>query len=260
MSLCVVQSEAAPLKQSRKLQGLIGSLVDTVLGGDTTEATTPSPTTTSAPTTKAPSTRTPTPTTRTPAPTTRTPAPTTKTRTPQPTTATPTPTPTPTAASTPEPTPEPSLETAAPETPLPTIGTNTTSFGSFAASVDSDSATNSSSGSVAGSLGDWSSADSQTGGGLAASQDAEVYADTPVNTWMVVAIALAAVSMVLLCFGAALLSAAIRSTRWQQTPSTLVSILPRQVRTRAAANVENLEKAIPRPSLRLPKAACGKTT
>ncbi|POM70747.1 TKL protein kinase [Phytophthora palmivora] len=182
-------SEAAPSELSRKLQGLIGSLVNSVLGGDTTEATTPSPTTTPAPTTRTPTptTRTPTPTTRTPTPTTRTPAPTTKkpvTKTPQPTTAIPTSSPTPTPTNTPESTSEPSSETSgslgteAPETPVPTIETIDTSTNSFSASADADVA-NSSSGSVDGSFGDWSNGDSEIGSGLASSQEAEVVADTP---------------------------------------------------------------------------------
>ncbi|KAG2764205.1 hypothetical protein Pcac1_g24179 [Phytophthora cactorum] len=196
--------------QLRKLQGLIGSLVNTVLGGDdTTATTTPTPTTTPAPTTRAP-TRAPTPTTKTPTPTTRTPAPTTKkpvTSTPQPTTATPAPSPTPTPTNTPVSTPEPSsstgasLETEAPETPVPTIEATDTISTSFSASVDADITTNSSFGSVDGSIGDWSSEESQNGGGLASSQDAEAYTDASVNTWIIVAITLAAVSMVLLCIG-----------------------------------------------------------
>ncbi|ETI37157.1 TKL protein kinase [Phytophthora nicotianae] len=204
--------------QSRHLQGLIGSIVNTVLGGDDTTATTnPSPTATSAPTTRAPTqaptqaptptTRTPTPTTRTPTPTTRTPAPTTKTpttKTPQPTTATTSPSSAPTPTSTPESTPEPSsstsasIETETPETPVPTIDTISASF---SASVDNDVTSNSSSSSVDGSFGHWSSGDSQNEGGLASSQDADAYTNSSVDTWMFVAITLAAVSMVLLCIG-----------------------------------------------------------
>uniref|UniRef100_H3H2F1 Protein kinase domain-containing protein n=1 Tax=Phytophthora ramorum TaxID=164328 RepID=H3H2F1_PHYRM len=203
-------SGATPPEQARKLQGLLGSLVNTVIGGDSTESTTPTPTTT----TPAPTTRTPAPTTRTPAPATRTPTPTTKapvTKTPQPTTASPTPTPSltpePTPSSTPEPTPEPSSSsseslTEAPETAIPTTERNATPADSFSASSDADITLESSSSSLHGSVEHWNTEASRLGDGSGSSVAVEIIADSPaVNTWMVIAITLGAVAVVLFCVG-----------------------------------------------------------
>ncbi|KAE9353575.1 hypothetical protein PR003_g3791 [Phytophthora rubi] len=204
--------------EPRRLQGLIGSIVNTVLGGGiTTETVTPEPTSASqpvfvpTPVTQAPTpaTEAPTITTITTAPTTR--APTTRkpvTRTPEPTTAEPTPSPTP--SSTPEPTPEPvssssgSTQTDAPETPVPTSEANASTDTSLSSSADTSFTTDSSSGSFDDSIGSWSSSSSLHSYDLAASQDSGGQtASLGVNGWMVAAIALAAVAVVLVIMGLA---------------------------------------------------------